>query len=388
MANDLTFNQLSTVLNDIVSQATGVTGVKPVNTSQFVTVGQTALKMGYDPLINSISQVLTRTIFSIRPYTAKFRGMMVDSQKFGAITRKLQISDKAWEDDQRFELVEGESVDMFKVSKPVVLQTNFYGQNIFQRHYTIFKDQLDTAFRSPDEFGRFLSMVTQNCSDIIEQAHESMKRATLGNFIGGKYVGDPDSVIHLLTEYNNLTGAALTPSTVFSPENFKAFVQWLAARIQQISHMLTERTLMWHTNITGKPVMRHTPYNRQRLYLYAPIMAMVDTMALSDIFHDKYIKFSDSENVNFWQSAEQPDALEVAPVYLQNDGTLMEAAATNIPNLLGVIMDEESCGITSVNQWSAPTPFNAAGGYTNIFFHFTDRYWNDFTENGVVLMLD
>ena len=27
-------------------------------------------------------------------------------------------------------------------------------------------------------------------------------------------------------------------------------------------------------------------------------------------------------------------------------------------------------------------------GYSNIFWHFTDRYWNDFTENGIVLLLD
>ena len=34
------------------------------------------------------------------------------------------------------------------------------------------------------------------------------------------------------------------------------------------------------------------------------------------------------------------------------------------------------------------TPYNAAGKYWNTFFHFTERYWNDFTENGIVLLLD
>ena len=41
-----------------------------------------------------------------------------------------------------------------------------------------------------------------------------------------------------------------------------------------------------------------------------------------------------------------------------------------------------------VNQWNAPTPFNVAGGYTNFYFHKSDRYLNDFTEKGVVLLLD
>ncbi len=56
--------------------------------------------------------------------------------------------------------------------------------------------------------------------------------------------------------------------------------------------------------------------------------------------------------------------------------------------MVGVLMDQEAAGYTVVNQWSAPAPFNARGGYTNMFWHFTDRYWNDFTENAVIFMLE
>ena len=60
------------------------------------------------------------------------------------------------------------------------------------------------------------------------------------------------------------------------------------------------------------------------------------------------------------------------------------------------IFGEEALGYTVMNQWSATTPFNAKGGYSNVFFHFTDRFWNDFTdrfwndftENGLALLLD
>lgn len=38
MANDLSFNQLSTVLTAITNQATGVNNIAPVDTSSFVTV--------------------------------------------------------------------------------------------------------------------------------------------------------------------------------------------------------------------------------------------------------------------------------------------------------------------------------------------------------------
>lgn len=389
--NDLTFNQLSTVLNSIVQQATGKQAQQVTNTADFVSVAQTALKTGYDPVLEAISQVLSRTIFSIRPYTRKFGGLMVSNQQFGNIVRKLNIADMDWENDSRFELTDGSGVDMYKVNKPTILQTNFYGANVFEKSLTIFKDQLDCAFSSPDEFGRFVSMTMTNASDMIEQAHENLARATLANFIGGKISGDTASVIHLLTEYNTITGleTPLTAETVYQPANFKPFMQWVYSRVASLSSLMTERTQKFHINVTGKEISRHTPVSKQKVYLYAPARYQTETMVLADVYHDNFLRMADNETVNFWQSIDKPDEINVQPVYLQTDGTLKtDGSPVNKKGIFGVMFDEEAAGYTVVNQWSAPTPFNVKGGYSNIFWHFTDRYWNDFTENGVVLLLD
>mgnify|MGYP003293547860 CR=1 FL=1 len=53
--NELSFNQLSTVLADIVSQATGQAQITPTDTSSFVSVAQAGLLAGYDPLMTAIS---------------------------------------------------------------------------------------------------------------------------------------------------------------------------------------------------------------------------------------------------------------------------------------------------------------------------------------------
>lgn len=388
-ANDLSFNQLSTVLNSIVAQATGKNPLAITNTSEFISVAQTALKTGYDPLLQSISQVLSRTIFSTRPYYRKFGGIQVDNQKWGNITRKLNISDKDWENDVRFELVDGESVDMYKVNKPNILQTNFYGANVYERSYTIFKDQLDCAFSGPDEFARFLSMVTGNCTDMIEQAHENLARATVANYIGGKVKGDADSCIHLLTEYNALTGLALTKENVYQPANYKPFIDWVYSRIATLTELMTERSQLFHTNITGKTVNRHTPLQRQRVYLYAPARFNIESMSLANTYNYNFLKMAYNETVNYWQSIQSPSKINVKPSYLKDDGTITTPeAALEQDDIFGVIFDEEALGYTVMNQWSATTPFNAKGGYSNVFFHFTDRFWNDFTENGLVLLLD
>ena len=389
--NDLTITDVGAILTSIAKQATGASTLSVNNTKDFITVAQTALKVGYDPLIASISQVLSKTIFSIRPYYRKFAGINVSNQQFGNITRKLNISDKDWETDERLPLTDAASVDMYKVIKPSILQTNFYGANKYQRHITIFKDQLDTAFSTPDEFGRFITMVMQNATDVIEQGHETLARSVIANFIGG-ILADEDNgtrTIHLLTEYNELTGQTLTAETVYQADNFGNFMKFVVARIKSLSAMFTERTQLYQTQVTDKPITRHTPYRNQKLYLFSPTQYLTETAVLSDLYNDQYMKLMDFERVNFWQNPNSPDALNVMPIYLKSDGTLTSpAAAVNEPHVFGVLFDDEALGYTVVNQWSATTPFNAAGGYSNVYYHFTDRYWNDFTEKGVVLLLD
>ncbi len=390
MANDLTFNQIATIMNAVVAQATGKTNIAVTNTSDFVSVANTALLTGYDNVMASISQVLARTIFSVRPYSRKFPGIYMSNQRFGNQTRKLQVADSDWENDQRIPLVDGQSIDHWVIKKPSVLQTNFYGQNAFQRHITIFKDQLDTAFSSADEFGRFVSMVMQNVSDQIEQAHENMARACIANFIGGKIAGDGTNVIHLLSEYKDYTGnEALTEATVRQPENYIPFIQWMYGRLKTLSQLMTERSQKFHINVTDKAISRHTPVQRQKFYLYADAFNQIESSALSGIYNDKYLRMADHETVNFWQSIETPMGINVKPSFLAPDGTVSTpSAAVTQSHVLGMIFDEDALGITTINQWSQSTPMNAAGGYYNVYWHFTDRYYNDFTENSIVLLMD
>lgn len=388
--NSLTFNQLSTVLNGIVSQATGVSNIAPTNTSEFVSVAQTALKTGYDPIINAVSQVLSKTIFAMRPYTRKFRGLEVDNQMYGNIVRKINTVDKSFENDSRLTLTDGASVDQYTVNKPEVIQTNFYGANVYQKSLTIFRDQLDSAFSGPDEFARFISMIMSNADDMIAQAHEATARATIGNFVAGKVKADTTSVIHLLTEYNTLTGSEFTSTTIYQPANFAPFMRWVASRVNSLCAWMTERTEKYHINLTGKPVMRHTPKADQRIYMYNPALEQINTMVKSNSYNADYLNMAYTEGVNYWQAVNNPDQIQVKPVYLNAaDGSLTtETENVTVSNVFGVIADRDAMGYTIVNQWSSPSPFNAKGGYTNMFWHFTDRYWNDFMENGIILLLD
>lgn len=377
------------ILNDIVSQATGKTAITTVSTADFISVANVATGISTDQLLDAITQTLSRTIFSIRPYSRKFKGLYMDTMRFGNHTRKLNIADSDWDKDMRYDLIDGNSVDDQIVRKPRVLQTNFYGQNIYSRQITVFKDQLNVALSSEDEFQRFITMVMTNASDQIEQAHESTARMTLANFIGGKVKGDTDNVIHLVTKYNDVAGTTLTADTVKQPENFVSFMKWATGYIKTVSDWMTERTQKFHINVTGKEISRHTPYNKQKLYLYSEELNNIDATVMSSIFNDSYLKMADHEKVGFWQNIDSPDGINVKASYIDASGNVvLDTEGTATSNIFGVLFDEEAVGITTYGEWSAPSPFNARGGYSNIFWHFNDRYYNDFTENGVVFLLD
>ena len=405
MANSLTFEQISTVLNDIAQQATGQKSIAAVNTGQFVAQANNALQIGYDRVIGSISQVLDKTIFSTRPYSAKFRGLRKTNQQWGNHVRKLTMIDDEWEKDERIttDNVDGSAVDMYKIKKGKVLQTNFYGGQVFQRHRTYFKDQLDQAFRSPEELGQFIAMYTQNTMDIIEQCHENMARMCIANMIGAKniwqtYSTTPDEankdysglhVVKLVTMYNDENGTQLTADTVKQADNFVKFYKWACAKILSFSDKMTERSSLYHANLKGKIVMRHTPKSRQQLYLYSPDARLIDTTVLSDTYHNEFLKLDTYEKLNFWQNIDTPSGIKVKADYLlPNGGYKVSETENAVSNIFSVLADEEAMGLTTIRQWSSTTPFNSAGGYWNVFYHFTDRYWNDMTENCLVFVLE
>lgn len=389
VTNQLNYAQISKLLSSIVQQATGKKVITPTNTSEFISVANLALECGYNETIKGISQVMGRTIFSIRPYNRKLASLQVNNQQYGNHVRKINYKEQGWEDDQRYVLQENESVDMYKIKKPGIVQTNFYGGKVYQKHITRFIDQLDTAFRGPDELGRFITGYMTEASNEIEKAHEELSRLLVSNAIGGTIVGNPSAVVHCLTEYNAETGKSFTSTSIREPENYKHFVYWLYAKINTLSKLMSEFSYQFHLNIADKEIPRHTPQRMQRLYIYTPEAEQISSRVLSGTYHNNFLRMMVSEEINYWQSIQTTDQIQIMPTYLGTDGNPITATETlTQDNILGVMFDWETLGYTVINQHVWNTPLNAAGGYWNTFWHFTDRYWYDPTENMIVLLLD
>ena len=400
--NTLTFEQCSTVLNSLVQQATGRQSVISTE-ADFISVAQTALALGRDVIYNALSNVLSRTIFSIRPYSASMKGLEKSLPQWGSYMRKFNIVASDWKDDDAFkwpvtydstqtghETGNGYSVDPWVINKREFIQTNFLGQSVFEDSYTVFEAQLKTAFRNSEEFGQFLSMMTTDMSNKIELAKENLTRGLVANFIGGILAeNDPSRVVHLLTEYNAKTGLSLTGTTVMQPANFAPFMKWVYARIAGIASLFREMSIRYQTTINSKPVPRHTPYDKQKMYMLGQDKYQIEASVLSNTFHDDYLKFADVETINFWQGISTPDKIYVKPTYTSTAGAVTVAdSAIEKTGVFAVLFDEDAMGWALTDQAVIPTGINGRGRYNTLWYHMMLKCFSDNTEKGVVFLLD
>ena len=134
--NNMSINeQAYTLLASLHQQATGEAGITPTDLSSFISVAQSTLLAGNDAILNALSVMVSDTIFSVRPYSRKFAGLLYDTREYGGIIRKIQFEDVDPEASSVYALVDGASIDQYVVKKPKALQTNYVGSDEWASHY-------------------------------------------------------------------------------------------------------------------------------------------------------------------------------------------------------------------------------------------------------------
>lgn len=394
MANTLTIDQASTLFNAILAQSKGGAVLATVNTKDFVTLAQHAINVvGYDDLLTAMSKVISRSIFSVRPYTRKLQFLQNDTVEFGAFDRKLSAIDPVLRDNDALKVINGQSIDPYLVEKPQVYQANFYGAETFEVLQTIYKQQLKPALLNEGEWAQYLTMVLTAMQNVVEKTYEDTARMTVVNLIAGTMsTGVASQQVHLLTEYNSLTGQSLTLAQAMAPAAFPDFARWIFSRITSLSKALREYSYLYHVNPTaatpiGGNISRHSDTDEQRLVLYEPFFQRVASNVLSVSFNDRYLQLLPYEGVTFWQNPLNPQSIDVDAGYVDSAGAVQHAAvSSNV--VLGILFDQDAAGTVLLQDDSYTSPFNIRGEYWNVVTKGIKRYYNDNTENAVVLLLD
>lgn len=387
--NTMSKQQAYQLINAIHQEATGQVSIQPTDLSSFISVAQATLQSGYENTLNAITQVLSRTIIAVRPYDEKFKGLQMSADDWGGIIRKINFADREAIEDPTHATVEGQSIDQYTVRKPKVIETRYVGSDVYMGSYTIYREQLKTAFENEANFGSFITGLMTHFANERKQWLENLKRSLVANTIGAKAdIGDAESNIHLLTEYNALTGLSLTATTVMQPANYKPFMQWAYSRVSELSRLMSERSELFQQKLTGYPIMRHTDVRDQRVYMSAKFLDGMDAMVLADTYHDNFLRYADVEAVTYWQAIKNPEQVQVTPTYIDADGTVKTGDAQTLNNVIGVMFDRDAMGYNIYNDVIETSPYNAKGQYYNMFAHMDIQLQNDLTEKAIVLYLD
>lgn len=413
MARVLTPKDCYALMNLIVKEAIGADAtIQVVDSSSFVSAGETVLSTGTENVLNAISLVVGRTIMAVRPYNAKLQ--IVQAENTGLYTsrlRKISFYDDeaqasgAWNTDLYNNLYDGydngsnsgQSVgSMWEQNLMTPLEMNFGGQSVWDFNITIPEIQLQTAFRSVDEFSAFISGMLQKHSNSIEKTKEAFNRMAILNKIAGTYVMDsdmPGSVINLTSEFNTKYGTNYTSQDLLTTYQ-KEFLAFFVETFKLTSKKLTEDTTLFHwTPANGnKTLSRHTPYNRQRVMLYEPFFISAKANVLPDIFNPEYLGVGAKyENVLFWQNFNDGAAINVKPAIPNTSDPSEQTAPANAVKLsyvLGMIFDEDALMTDFQYESSDTTPLEARKKYRNIWFHCSKNAICDQTENTVIFIME
>lgn len=402
--NNMDFSQASTLLNAIVSQATGETPLTAITTPQdLVSVAQTVLKTGYDTVFNAVSQVWSDTIFSGRPYKSPYNDMEITLSEYGNAIRKITPIAAKMIDDMQFtwpvsydafghsenSLGNGESVDMYKINKQEVLQTNFYGTAVYEQDYTIFRNQLKQAFENYNEFTNFNMLNMLQRANDREVYKENIARCMQLNFIASIIdENKTERVVHLLTEYNALTGLTLTDENVYAPENFAPFIRWVYAKINTICGLMSSQSVYFQTLINGKNTMHHSPRRYLRIAIISEVLNQIKSMVNPVNYNNSTFSIGNFTEISYWQSIEKPYDINITPVYTHTDGSVKTGDSVTNKKIIGIIHDKDALAYAEVDPWTARTPLNIKGGYWNESYHAKYKTIQDMTEKACVLLLD
>ena len=405
MARTLTPVDAHQLMNLLLRQATGEQALTVTDTSSFISAGELVMATGMENVTNSVSIVMNRLIVASRAYNTKMRIVQTDEVgSYSNRARKISFySQNALPDGSHntnlfTNLAAGytsgdnggaSTKSQWEQHPAMPLEMNFAGTNEWQHCITMYEDQLKIAFRSEEEFNRFVAGYLQEHANDIEQEREGFYRALLLNRIGMTFdmtADMPGALVDLKTAFNSFYSTSYTTAQLLSTY-LKEFSAFFTAQIKMYSDYMENRSVNFHWSVPKTVggdtfnILRHTPKRDQRLAIYAPYFRMTEALVMPEIFNPQYLSIENYEPVTFWQAEASKDAINITPAIIETDstdpayGTQIQGSAVAEDHIIAVLFDRDAVFGELQLDRADSTPLEARKHYRNV--------WNTFAKNGV-----
>ena len=422
MARTLTPNDAHVLMNALVKEATGGNAtVTATDTSSFVSAGETVLATGVENTLNSLALVLGRRFMAVRPYRARLR--IINALNTGLYTHRLSkisfysrdaLASGDWNTqlnpanlapgkDNTGDSTPGmeRTPSMWEQHPAIALEMNFAGSDVWEDATTVYRQQLQQAFRDESTFNSFVAGIMTEKGNDIESQKEAFNRMTLLSYMAGLY--DVDAIlsngmaVNMTAAFNAANGGTTYTTAQLQTTYKKEFLEFFVAFVKKLSRNMEYRTALRHwtvpktVNGVSHSILRHTPRDRQKMMLYEPFFIDAEAQVLPEIFNDEYLKLDNYEGVMFWQNPNAPASISITPaipdVAGSNSGQQTAGTAVALDCVLGVIFDTDACMIDYQLEDALSSPVEARKRYYNMWWSFAKNAIVDYTEQGVLLYM-
>lgn len=427
MALSFTVKDAHTVMTLMGRQATGNQALTVVDATGFISTGSLIKAMGTETVFNTVSIVLNRLIVASRSYRRNLYLMdAMDSGVFSALMRKISfysddpMATGASNTDLYTNFAEGYTAgengtnavtgnpnstkSQWEQHRKEPLEMHFISQAEWQYGITLDEDRLEIAFRNEEEFNRFMAGYLQEHANDIETTHEAWNRLALLNKVASIYAMASDmngGAVDLVAAYNAKYGTSYT-GTQLRTTYRKEFLAFFVAMVRQYSDYMAERNKLFHWSVdktingVTQSILRHTPYDKQRFYLYDRFFIDAESEVLPEIFHDDRLDIKKQyQPITFWQSISSATAgdpraqINFTPVITNTSTGAQETAAAPVvlPYVLGLITDVDGLMTNFELERADTTPVEARKHYRNTWNTFRRGAICDPTEKAVLFYM-
>lgn len=377
--------QIYNIINTISGETLGETAVVQEDLSNIVDLGrQFESAVGLDNFVRSLVDHIGKMVFVDRVYGGRAPSVLMDGWEYGSILEKISVALPEAQENEVWELQDGQSYDPYIFKKPSVT-AKFYNDRVtFDIQLSITTKQVKSAFDSVSQMNSFVSMLYTSVANSATIKTDALIMRAINNMIGetfynefpaGTYTGTGVKAVNLLALYNATvaSGSQITAADFLTtPEAIRHSIMVVKNYIDRIKVMSTL------FNMGGQE--RFTPEDRLHIVLLSEFANAADVYLQSDTFNEQYTALPNAERTVYWQGSGTGYGFSsTSAVNIVTSGN----HTINATGILGVMFDRDALGVANVDRY-VTSAYNAKGDFTNNFYHYTQGMFNDGNENFIV----
>lgn len=393
--------QIYTLINSVSGEVLGRTDIVQDDLTGIVDLGKEVFNQSaVDNYVKSLVNHIGKVIFVNRPYAGKVPSVLMDAWEFGSVLEKISADVPAAEENDTWDLTDGQTYSQDVFHKPTVTAKFFNSKVTFEVPVSITERQVKESFSNAAQLNGFISMIYAAVEKSMTIKADALIMRTINNMIAETVLADAVAFggtagnmtnadlssastarcVNLLKLYNDKTGASagakLTAAKAITDPDFIRFASYVmgtyADRLQSISTVF---------NVGGKE--RFTPKDMLHVVLLSDFAKAAQTYLYSDTFNRGDVLLPQAETVPFWQgSGKNYEFASTGNIKVKESG----GKAVEISGVLGVMFDRDALGVCNLDR-RVTTNYNAKAEFFNNYYKFDAGYFNDTNENFVVFFI-